>query len=39
MPKNMASRGGVVGGGGGGAGKKILAVKGWSPKELFQVLQ
>ena len=38
MPKNMASRGGLVGGGGGG-GKKILAVKGWSPKELFQVLQ
>ena len=38
MPKNMASRGGLVGGGGGG-GKKILAVKGWSPKEIFQVLQ
>ena len=36
MPKNMASRGGLVGGGG---GKKILAVKGWSPKEIFQVLQ
>ena len=38
MPKNMASRGGLVGGGGAG-GKKILAVKGWSSKEIFQVLQ
>ena len=37
MPKN--NNYGLKVGGGGGAGKKILGVKGGTPKEFFQVLQ